>query len=188
MIPAFGFLETIVLCTFLLNELRGTARQYRLAGTLTVALFAVSGLIHAQDGGGSAIDELLDTMRENTSIHARKTIELPSGLQGKLIAIAEFDDDKQNWQPMDGPQDFGVAAHDRISVLGYEVGQDGFLEAQYVEITDRRVVSYTGITADRRLSINLYDDQNDAEHLVLQVRIGPRQLRYLLLRPSPDTK
>ena len=84
---------------------------------------------------------------------------------------------------MDGPQEFGHATADRISVLGYEVGQDGFVEARYVELTDRRVASYTGVTPDRRLSVNLYDDENDAEHLVLQLRVGTSRLRYLLQRP-----
>jgi hypothetical protein len=110
--------------------------------------------------------------------------ELPIHLQGQLIALAEYDDKSQEWRPMDRPQDFGSVTTDRINVLGYDVGQDGFVEAQYIEITDRRMISYTGVTMDRRLSVNLYDDENDSDHLVLQVRIGPRQLRYLLQRPG----
>lgn len=109
-------------------------------------------------------------------------------MQGKLIAIAEFDEEDQSWQPMEGRQDFGEATRDRISVLGYDVERDGLIEAQYIDITDRLVMSYTGVTVDRRLSINLYDDQNDPGHLVLEIRIGPRLLRYLLLRPVLDSE
>ena len=153
--------------------------------TLT-AIFAMSGLLHAQEEESSAIDELLDIMRSSTSVEAQKVMELPLRIQGQLVALAAFDEESERWQPMDGPQDFGLATRDRISVLGYEVGQDGFVEARYVEMTDRRVVSYTGVTADQRLSVNLYDDENDQEHIVLQIRIGSRQLRYLLRRPTPD--
>lgn len=139
--------------------------------------------VGAQEPARTAIDELLETMRENSALELNKVTELPSRLRGKLVAIAEFDEQQQTWSPMDGPQDFGRTTADRISVLGYEVGQDGFVEARYVQLTDRRVVSYTGVTPDRRLSVNLYDDENDAQHLVLQVRVGSSRLRYLLQRP-----
>jgi hypothetical protein len=35
------------------------------------------------------------------------------------------------------------------------------------------------------MSTTLYDDENDPDHLLLQIRIGPQQLRYLVQRPSP---
>jgi len=188
MIPAYGYPGVRALYISHSNRSRTTADRHRAGKAAIVALLSVSALLRAQDRGGSVIDELLETMRESTSVQARKVTELPSNLQGKLIAIAEFDDEEQRWQPMDSPQEFGMATNDRISVLGYDVGQDGFVEAEYVDITDRSVRSYTGVTDDRRLSMNLYDDRNDPEHIVLQIRIGPRQIRYLLLRPIPNTQ
>jgi len=127
-------------------------------------------------------------MSDNPSLELRKVAELPIGLQGNLHAIAEFAEQRQTWSPMDRPQEFGRITGDRISVLGYEVGQDGFVGVRYTKLTDRRVVSYTGVTPDRRLSINLYDDENDKEHIVLQIRIGPRQHKYLMIRPLRDSK
>jgi hypothetical protein len=127
-------------------------------------------------------------MSGNSSLEIRKVAEIPSRLRGNIIAIAEFDEQQQTWDPMTAPQQFGRIIQDRIEVLGYEVGQDGFIEARYVELTDRRVVSYTGITPDRRLSINLYDDENDGEHIILQVRIGPRLLKYLMMRPAGNSQ
>lgn len=163
-----------------------TARQHLVAVVALLSVFAPAELLHAQNTGAGTIDELLETLSSSTSVKVRKIEELPPNVQGQLVALAEFDEESQSWKPMDGPQDFGLATPDRITVLGYAVGQDGFIEGQYVEITDRRVVSYTGVTADRRLSINLYEDESDPEHLVLQIRIGPRQLRYLLRRPMQD--
>jgi len=127
-------------------------------------------------------------MSDDPSLELRKVAELPIGLQGNLHAIAEFAEQRQTWSPMDRPQEFGRITGDRISVLGYEVGQDGFVGVRYTKLTDRRVVSYTGVTPDRRLSINLYDDENDKEHIVLQIRIGPRQLKCLMIRPLRDSK
>jgi hypothetical protein len=153
-----------------------------------VLLISQSGLVGAQEPAMTAIDELLEIMSDRESLELKKVTELPTRLQGRLLAIAEFDENAEKWRPMGGPQEFGKVAADRINVLGYEVGQDGFVEARYLELADRQVVSYTGITADRRLSVNLYDDESDTEHLVLQVRIGPRLFKYLLLRPSRDSK
>jgi hypothetical protein len=147
-----------------------------------------SCLAGAQEPAKTAIDELLEIMSGNSSLELRKVIEMPARLQGKILAIAEFDERQQTWDPMAGPQEFGRIAENRIEVLGYEVGQDGFVEARYVELTDRRVVSYTGVTQDRRLSVNLYDDENDGEHIILQVRIGPQTLKYLIMRPSKETQ
>lgn len=158
-------------------------------GFLAIA-FLVSqyGQLGAQELAGNAIDELLEIMSDNPSLELRKVAELPIDLQGNLRAIAEFDEQRQTWNPMDGPQEFGRITGDRINVLGYEVGQDGFVEARYVNLRDRRVVSYTGVTPDRRLSVNVYDDEKDTEHIVLQLRIGPHQLKYLMLRPMRDSK
>jgi hypothetical protein len=151
---------------------------------LIACLVSTSTSLRAQEIGNSAIEQLLEIVSADASVQARIVRELPIHLQGQLIALAEYDDKSQEWRPMDRPQDFGSVTTDRINVLGYDVGQDGFVEAQYIEITDRRMISYTGVTMDRRLSVNLYDDENDSDHLVLQVRIGPRQLRYLLQRPG----
>ena len=158
--------------------------------TIVALAFVVfqSSLIGAQEPAKTAIDELLEIMSDNLSLELRKVSELPARLQGDLLAIAEFDEQRQTWNPMDGPQEFGRSYGDRISVLGYDVGQDGFVEARYMKLTDRRVVSYTGVTPDRRLSVNLYDDENDSEHIVLQVRIGPHQLKYLMMRPLRGPK
>ena len=146
------------------------------------------GLIGAQEPARTAIDELLEIMSDDSSLELRKVSELPIDLQGELLAIAEFDEQSQTWNPMDGPQEFGRITGDRINVLGHEVGQDGFVEARYVKLTDRRVVSYTGVTADRQLSVIVYVDGNDTEHIVLQVRVGPHQLRYLMMRPFRNSK
>ena len=158
-------------------------------GFLALAFLVTQhGQLGAQEPARTAIDELLEIMSDNPSLELRKVVELPIGLQGTLRAIAEFDEQRQTWNPMDGPQEFGQITGDRISVLGYEVGQDGFVEARYVNLRDRRVVSYTGVTPDQRLSVNVYDDEKDMEHIVLQVRIGPHQLRYLMMRPLRDLK
>ena len=159
----------------------------RIVITLALVVFQ-SSLLGAQENAQTAIDELLEIMSENSSLELRKVTEMPRHLQGKLLAIAEFDDEKQIWQPMAGPQEFGSVAADRITVLGYEVGRDGFVEARYLQLADRRVVSYTGVTLDRRLSVILYDDESDPEHIILQVRIGPQVLKYLLMRPSGEAK
>lgn len=158
----------------------------RRATACTLALVCMAaGPVRAQEAGSNAIDELLESLAGSASVQAEKVTRLPQRLQGRLVALAEFDEESGQWQPMDGPQEIGVITAGRIELFGREAGQDGFAEARYVEFMDRRVVSYTGLTPDRRLSISLYDDEADAEHLVLNVRIGPHQLKYLLRRPGP---
>jgi len=137
----------------------------------------------AQEAPSSALDELVESMSANEALAVQKVATLPQRLHGQLIAIAQFNDESQQWDAMAGPQDFGVAAADKLVVLGYEAGQDGFVEARYITLTDRVATSYTAITDDSRMSISLYDDDQDSEHVILSLRIGPRQLRYLLQRP-----
>jgi hypothetical protein len=160
---------------------------FRIVITMSLVVFQ-SNPLGAQENTQTAVDELLEIMSGNSSLELRKVTELPRHLQGELFAIAEFDDERQTWHPMARPQAFGRVAADRITVLGYEVGQDGFVEARYVKLADRRIVSYTGVTTDRRLSVNLYDDENDPENIFLQVRIGPQTFKYLIMRPLGEAK
>jgi hypothetical protein len=160
----------------------------RLARLALAALWLIASVAmvpaFAQQGNAAALEELLQILARNRSLQASLIDELPAHLHGQLLAIAEFDDQQQQWMPMQAPQDFGVAGATRITILGRDAGDGGFVAARYQQFTDREVVSYTGLTADRRMSINLYDDAADREHLVLTIRIGPRQLKYLLLRPE----
>lgn len=158
----------------------------RIATLALTATFALIGPLDAQNASAGAIDELLRIMSDSASAQTSKVAELPPPLHGRLIALAAFDEKQGTWNPMDGPQDFGSVTADRINVLGYEIGSGGFVEARYIDFTDRRVVSYTGTTTDRRMSVNLYDDEADPDHLVLQIRIGPRRLRYLMQRPPQE--
>lgn len=175
------------MCTSQSNKPRSPKLGRAVIAVTAAYLAASSGLLFAQTSIDDAIDELLGIMSSDPSVEARKVVELPAHLQGRLMALAEFDDENQQWSAMDGPQDFGSVTVERINVLGYEIGESGFIEAKYREFTDRRVVSYTGLTADRRMSVSLYDDEDDSEHLVLQIRIGPRQLRYLIDRPRLES-
>jgi len=170
-----------------MNQRLHCMRTYKRRAIAFVLAFSHSVALGAQEHVGSAVDDLLEFMSDDSSLELEKVTQLPGHLHGELIAIAEFDDQQQTWSPMDGPQDFGQVAADRMTILGYEFGHDGFVKARYIELTDRRVESYTGVTADRRMSVNLYDDESDAEHLVLQLRIGARKLRYLLQRPVPES-
>jgi len=162
-------------------------QAFRCVCVALILLMTQSELLGAQQPAKTAVDELVDIMRENSSVEVKKITEIPTRLRGKLIAIAEFSEEQKTWAPMNGLQDFGQVTADRMSVLGYELGHEGSVEARYLEFTDRCVVSYTGVTLDRRLSANLYDDENDKEHIILQVRVGPRQFRYLLMRPSMES-
>lgn len=172
-----------VSCMFHFDRLRSVNPGIRRLAFLSLLIIAAIPAL-AQRGIATALEELLQILASNPALQVTLLEELPEHLHGQLLAIAEFDDQGQKWLPMKGPQDFGIADASRISILGREAGDGGFVAARYKQFTDREVISYTGITADRRMSVSIYDDADDAEHLVLTIRIGPRQLKYLLRRPG----
>ena len=132
-----------------------------------------------------AIDELVANLAQDDKLAVDRINVLPTVLHGPLVVVAEFDDDTQAWLPSANPESWGSIGPRRIDFLGHVVGETGFVRAEYLDFKDRQVVSYSGITVDRRLSLNLYDDAGDREHLALQVRVGPRLMRYLVQRPGP---
>lgn len=132
----------------------------------------------------NAIDELLGILAQDKTLAADRIESLPAELYGPIVVVGEYDFDTRVWLKSAHPEEFGRIDPQRIEMLGHAVGATGFVRAVYSQFTDRRVVSYTGVTDDKRLSLMVYDDAQDREHLVITVRIGPRQLRYLALRPA----
>ena len=56
----------------------------------------------AQRENAAALEELLQILASNPALQATLIDELPEHLHGQLLAIAEFDDQKQKWMPMKG--------------------------------------------------------------------------------------
>jgi hypothetical protein len=134
------------------------------------------------ENGETQIDSLIKELKTKPDLKVKKIKTLPQEIQGPIDIVGEFDEENKNWVHFTNSENYGEINPTSLVFLGYQFGNDGFVQTDYSRITDRRVVTYTGINNEKNIVLSIMDDASFKDSLVLNINIGPQKIRYLMRR------
>ena len=149
---------------------------------LFVSLLFIPSLVLAEEISKTPIDKLIQELKTKPDLKVEKIMTLPNEIQGPIDIIGEFDTEKNKWEYFSNSERYGEINSRLIIFLDYSFGNDGFVHIDYVKITDRKVVTYTGINNERKIVLSIMDDAAFKDGLILNLNIGPKKIRYLVRR------
>lgn len=149
---------------------------------LLVLLMLFPILANGGENDGTKIDKLIKELKTKPDLKVEKIMTLPQEIQGPIDIVGEFDEKTNKWIHFNNSERYGEIKPTSIVFLDYQFGNEGFARSDYSGITDRRVVTYTGINNEKNLVLSIMDDASFEESLVLNLNIGPKKIRYLMRR------
>lgn len=139
-------------------------------------------LLNGAEKDGTKIDEFIKELKTKPKLKVEKIMTLPREIQGPIDIVGEFDEETNKWIHFNNSERYGEIKPTSIVFLDYQFGSNGFARTDYAGITDRRVVTYTGVNNGKNFVLSIMDDASFQESLVVNVNIGPKKIRYLMKR------
>lgn len=139
-------------------------------------------LANGGENDGTKIDELIKELKIKPELKVEKIMALPQEIQGPIDIVGEFDEKTNKWIHFNNSERYGEINPTSIIFLEKLFGNGGFARTEYSRITDRRVVTYTGINDEKNVVLSVMDDAKIEDNLVLNINIGTKKIRYLMRR------
>jgi len=149
---------------------------------LFIFLLLAPVLANGVENDEASIDELIKELKTKPDLRVEKVVMLPEEMQGPIDIVGKFDEKNNKWIHFNNSERYGEINPTSIIFLENLFGNGGFARTEYPRITDRRVVTYTGINNDKNFVLSIMDDASFKDSLVLNINIGPQKIRYLMRR------